>query len=176
MIITETNLLGLYILKSEPFGDSRGYFERRFCSNELEKYGVRFDLVQVNKNFNAYSGTLRGLHFQNEPFSETKIVQCSSGSIQDVVVDIRKGSSTYLDHFSIVLTEQNGISLYIPKGFAHGYLSLEDNSAALYLVDQAYEPRSEGGLRYDDPKLKIDWMRSITEISKKDQSWPLLIS
>ena len=175
MIITETNLSGLYVIKSEPFGDDRGYFERRFCSKEFKEYGLQFEMVQVNKNFNVSSGTLRGLHFQNQPFSETKVVQCSSGSIQDVVVDIRTNSPTYLEHFSIVLTEQNGISLYIPKGFAHGYLSLEDNSAALYMVDQGYEPNSEGGVRFDDPKLQINWMHSIEEISEKDQSWPYLV-
>ena len=162
------------MLKSEPSVDDRGYFERRFCAQELKEYGLQFRMIQVNKNFNVSPGTLRGLHFQDKPFSETKIVQCSSGSIQDVVVDIRKNSPTYLKHFSIIMTSQNGISLFIPKGFAHGYLSLEENSAALYMVDHAYEPRAEGGIRFNDPKLQINWMHSIVEISEKDQSWPYL--
>jgi dTDP-4-dehydrorhamnose 3,5-epimerase len=131
--------------------------------------------VQANISTNLKAGTVRGLHFQHAPHSEVKLVQCVKGSIYDVVVDARKESETYLQWAGIELSEENGVMIYVPPGFAHGYQTLTDAANVLYLVSEFYTPELEGGLRYDDPKLGIRWPRAVSDISEKDGRWPLLL-
>ena len=170
-----TKIKGCYILEPKPFEDSRGYFSRIYCDNIFKKEtNYNFRLKQINQNFNKKASTLRGLHMQKEPHSETKIVRCVSGSIQDVVVDFRKDSNSYLDYVSLNLTEKNLKSLVVPRGCLHGYLTLEDNSCATYMVDQIYMPNSEIGYRYDDKKFNINWQLQPLHISQKDLEWDFL--
>ncbi len=130
--------------------------------------------VQANVSTNIRAGTVRGMHFQREPHAEVKLVRCTKGAIYDVIVDMREGSATHLRWFGAELSEQNGLAMYVPKGFAHGYQALSDGATAFYMVSAFYAPQSEGGVRYDDPRLAIGWPRPISELSDKDARWPLL--
>lgn len=172
----ETNLEGLWVIEPKPFKDNRGSFFRVFCKETYEEIGFEGEFVQINHSINAKKGTIRGLHFQYPPFSETKLVRCINGKVFDVVVDIRKDSPTFLKHFSIELSKDNQKSLLIPKGFAHGFQTLEDNSELIYHHTNYYTPNSEGGIRYDDPMLNIDWklLSSSLHISERDQSYDWL--
>ncbi len=172
----ETNLEGLWVIEPKPFKDDRGSFFRVFCKETYKKIGFEGDFVQINHSINAKKGTIRGLHFQNPPFSETKLVRCINGKVLDVVVDIREDSPTFLKHFSIELSKDNQKSLFIPEGFAHGFQTLEDNSELIYHHTNYYTPNSEGGIRYDDPMLNIDWKlaSSSLHISERDQSYDWL--
>jgi dTDP-4-dehydrorhamnose 3,5-epimerase len=174
MIFTETTLPGVYLIDIEPIGDSRGFFSRFWCSKEFEAQGLSFEAAQINVSHNAEAGTLRGLHFQCEPHAEAKIVACTSGSVFDVAVDVRSGSSTYLQWVGTVLDNEARRMLYIPEGFAHGYQTLKDDTDLLYLVSEFYVPDAEGGLRYDDPAIGIDWPRAVASISNKDIDWDLM--
>ena len=169
----ETNLEGLWVIEPKPFKDNRGSFFRVFCKETYKKINFEGDFVQINHSINAKKGTIRGLHFQNPPFSETKLVRCINGKVLDVVVDIRKDSSTFLKHFSIELSKENQKSLFIPQGFAHGFQTLEDDSELIYHHSNYYTPNSEGGIRYDDPMLNIDWKlaSSSLHMSERDQSY-----
>lgn len=130
--------------------------------------------VQASVSTNTRAGTVRGMHFQREPHAEVKLVRCTKGAIYDVIVDMREGSATHLRWFGAELSEQNGLAMYVPKGFAHGYQALSDGATAFYMVSAFYAPQSEGGVRYDDPRLAIGWPRPISELSDKDARWPLL--
>lgn len=149
-------------------------FARVFCAQEFAAAGLETSFVQANISTNARAGTVRGMHFQREPSAEIKLVRCTKGAIYDVIVDMREGSQTYLRWFGAELSEDNGLTMYVPKGFAHGYQTLSDGAAAFYMVSAFYAPESEGGLRFDDPKLSIRWPRVIADISDKDAKWPLL--
>ena len=175
MKFINTKIKGCYIIEPNLLEDSRGYFSRIYCDNIFQKEtNIKFNLKQINQNFNKKAFTLRGLHMQKDPYSETKIVRCVNGSIQDVVVDIRKNSKTYLEHVTVNLSETNLKSIIVPKGCLHGYLTLEDNSCATYLVDQFYMPKSEIGYRYDEKKFNIYWQRKPLHISEKDLAWDIL--
>lgn len=177
MHITATSISGAYVIKHEPFVDERGTFVRMFCKRELEAAGLCADLVQINFSENFKRGMLRGLHFQKGDAAEDKIVTCVGGEIFDVCVDAREGSPTYKQWVGEKLTAENGLALYIPKGCAHGYLSLTDNSRVLYFSTQFYEPGLESGIRYDDPAIGIEWGLSEPYIiSEKDRNWRLLAS
>ncbi|MGX6441634.1 dTDP-4-dehydrorhamnose 3,5-epimerase [Neobacillus sp. K501] len=172
MIIRTTPLNGAAIIEQEPIQDSRGFFARTFCKKTMEKHGIFFDAVQANVAYNIKSGTLRGMHFQLPPFSEDKIVTCFSGAIYDVIVDLNRESSTYTKWFGVTLSEENGLSLYVPKGFAHGYLTLKDNTSIHYMVSEYYTPSSESGVRWNDDAFGIDWPnKNNLIISQKDQQW-----
>jgi len=175
MIIEKTKINGVYIVKREPFCDERGSFSRIFCKNELESAGLDGNIAQANLSTNFKKGTLRGLHSQKSDFAEDKLVMCMRGSIFDVCVDVRKDSPTYLQWVGETLSEDNGVSLYVPKGCAHGYLTLMDDTQVIYLVSQFYTPQAEVGYRYDDPKFGIEWpLQSPYTISEKDKSWNYL--
>lgn len=173
MQFIETKLKGAYIIDLEPRGDSRGFFARTFCQQEFEAHGLNPNVVQCNLSFNAKKGTLRGLHYQRPPATEAKLIRCIRGAIYDVIVDMRPESPTYLQHVGVELSAENHRALYVPDLFAHGYQALTDGAEALYQVSEFYTPGVEGGLRYDDPVLGIDWPLPATEVSEKDQSWPL---
>lgn len=169
-----TSLAGVYLVHLEPRADERGTFARAFCARELAAEGLETSFVQANVSTNRRSGTVRGMHFQRGPDAEVKLVRSVKGAIYDVVVDMREDSATYLRWFGAELSEDNGLAMYVPKGFAHGYQALTDAAAVFYFVSAFHAPQSEGGLRFDDPKLAIRWPRTVSEVSAKDKTWPLL--
>jgi dTDP-4-dehydrorhamnose 3,5-epimerase len=174
MIFKPTRLQGAYVIELDREEDHRGFFARAFCRKEFEEHGLNPSVVQCNVSRNRRAGTIRGLHFQRPPSAEAKLVRCLRGAIYDVIVDLRPGSPTYLEHFGAELNEENGAALYVPEMFAHGYQALTDDAEALYQVSEFFAPACEGGLRYDDPALGIRWPAPVTEISAKDRAWPLL--
>ena len=170
----KTKIKGLYLIKPKIFKDYRGVFFRYFCSDEYKNIIFKNKILQTNICTNVKKGTLRGLHYQNKPHEETKIVTCVSGEIYDVAVDLRKNSKTFMKYFGTKLSEKNKHILYIPKGFAHGYITLQKNSTIVYLVDSKCNPKSENGIKYNNKKLKIKWPLKPTYISQKDKeldSW-----
>lgn len=174
MKFTETPLAGAFVVDLDRRGDERGFFARAFCAREFAEHGIEMTIVQANMSLSADIGTLRGLHFQREPAQEAKFVRTVAGSLYDVIVDNRPDSATYLQAFGVELSAENGRALYVPKGFAHGFLTLQPDTMASYLVDEFYTPGVEGGYRYDDPALGIDWPGPVNVISDKDAAWPLI--
>jgi len=171
MIFTETKLKGAFILDLERREDNRGFFARAFCQHEFTEHGLKPVIAQANVAFNRVKGTVRGMHFQYLPAAETKLVRATRGAILDIIVDLRPESPTFLQHISVELSADNGRSLYVPERFAHGYQALEDKTETSYQVGEFYTPGMEGGLRYDDPDLAIEWPLAPVVISAKDQSW-----
>jgi len=174
MVFIETKLKGAYIVSMEEIGDNRGFFSRSWCKKEMKLYGLDTDIVQCNMSYNEKLGTLRGMHYQNEPFSETKYIRCIKGSLYDVIIDLRNDSTTFGEWIGVELSEKNGKALYVPKGFAHGYLTLEDNTVAYYQVTEFYHKECEAGARWNDKKFNIKWptIENLI-ISEKDNNWPL---
>jgi dTDP-4-dehydrorhamnose 3,5-epimerase len=168
MNFIETELSGAYLINLEKREDERGFFARYYCNKEFLNRNLEVNWSQVNNSLSVEKGTLRGLHFQQEPFSEVKLIRCIRGSIWDVIVDIRIGSPTYGKWFSAELTAENRTMMYVPKGFAHGFISLADNSEILYMVSEAYNPKFERTLRWNDKFHKIEWPTIPTVISDKD--------
>jgi len=174
MKFIETKIKDLYIIEPELKQDERGYFARVFCKEELEGIGFDFSIVQINKSLNKKSGMIRGMHFQKYPRSEDKIVQCIKGAIYDVAVDLREDSSTYGEWVSVDLSEENKKMFLIPKGFAHGFQSLKDDSEILYFLSEFYSPDYQGGIRFDDPFLNIEWPIENPFLLERDRNWPLI--
>jgi dTDP-4-dehydrorhamnose 3,5-epimerase len=174
MRFTETKLAGAFVIDLERREDNRGFFARTFCQNELAEHGLNTTIAQANLAFNRYQGTLRGMHFQFPPKAESKLVRCPRGGIVDIIVDLRPESPTYLEHIAVELNEENGTALYVPERFAHGYQVLADNTETTYQVGEFYSPETEGGLRYDDPRLGLVWPLPVAEISEKDGAWAFL--
>ena len=174
MIFTETPLRGAFVIDLEQRADERGFFARSFCAREFEEHGLRPLIAQANVSFNHRTGTLRGMHYQLPPATETKLVRCTRGAIYDVIVDLREGSPTHMQHFGVELTADNRSALYVPELFGHGYLTLTDGAEVEYQVSEFYTPGLERGMRHDDPALGIDWPVAVEVISEKDAAWPLL--
>ncbi|MEL7354097.1 MAG: dTDP-4-dehydrorhamnose 3,5-epimerase [Cyanobacteria bacterium J06560_5] len=174
MIFNETSIRGAYIIDLELLEDARGFFARTFCAQAFEERGLNPVVNQSNLSFNRQKGTLRGMHFQIPPATETKLIRCTRGAIFDVIVDLREDSPTYLAHVGVELSAENWRSLYVPDMFAHGYQTLTDNTEVLYQVSEFYTPSYERGLRYNDPNLNINWPLPVSTISTKDADWPLL--
>jgi dTDP-4-dehydrorhamnose 3,5-epimerase len=174
MRFTETRLAGAFLIDLERREDNRGFFARTFCQNEFAEHGLNTTIAQANLAFNRYKGTLRGMHFQFPPKAESKLVRCPRGGIVDIIVDLRPESPTYLEHIAVELNEENGTALYVPERFAHGYQVLADNTETTYQVGEFYAPETEGGLRYDDPRLGLAWPLPVAEMSEKDDAWALL--
>ena len=172
MIFNEIPLKGAFIIEIKKLSDERGFFGRSWCKKEMEEHGLNSDVVQSNTSFSKKQGTLRGMHYQKHPYEESKLIRCTRGAIYDVIVDLRKDSPTYLRWFGIELTEDNYKMLYIPEKFAHGFITLKENSEVTYLVTQFYTPGAEAGLKYNDPRLKIEWPQTVTVISEKDKNHP----
>jgi dTDP-4-dehydrorhamnose 3,5-epimerase len=172
MHFVETALAGAWIVDLEPREDDRGFFARAFCGDEFEAHGIVADVKQANISSSHTAGTMRGLHFQYPPAAENKFVRCIAGAIYDVVVDLRAGSPTFLQHVGVELSAANHTALVVPPGFAHGFMTLEDMTEVMYLVSERYTPAEEGGLRHDDPALDISWPRPATIVSDKDRGWP----
>ncbi|MCB4364491.1 dTDP-4-dehydrorhamnose 3,5-epimerase [Hydrogenophaga taeniospiralis] len=172
MIFTETKLSGAYIIDLEKRGDSRGFFARSFCQDEFERHGLVNKVVQTNVSLSKHQGTLRGMHYQESPYAETKLVRCTQGAIYDVIVDIRPESPTFKQWIGVELSSSNHRMLFVPQHFAHGFITLVDDSEVTYQVSQVYHPGSERGIRYNDPALGIVWPQEVKVISDKDASWP----
>ena len=172
MIFTETELKGAYIIEIEQLTDHRGFFGRAWCRKEFEQHNLAVDIKQANVSSNIKKGTLRGMHYQVSPYQETKLVRCTRGAIFDVIIDLRTDSETYGRHIGVELTAKNYRMLYVPEDFAHGFITLENDSEVTYQVSEFYTPGSEKGLRWDDPLFKIAWPGDIQVISDKDSSWP----
>lgn len=172
MIFTETPLHGAFLITLEPYQDERGSFARSFCQNEFEAHGLSPVVSQCNISRNDKRGTLRGMHFQEAPHEEAKLVRCTRGALWDVIVDLRPDSATRGQWFGVELTETSATQLYIPEGFAHGFQTLSDDTEIFYQISNFYAPEAARGLRYNDPALQIDWPLPISSISAKDQNWP----
>jgi len=166
--ILESTLSGLKVLQRLPRGDSRGYFERLFCEEELHELLNHKQIVQINHTSTTSSGTVRGLHYQCPPHAEVKLVSCLRGEVFDVAVDIRLESPTFLNWHAEILSAENHRTMVIPEGFAHGFQALSDNCELLYLHTSAYAQHAEAGLRYDDARLGIDWPLGVTDLSDRD--------
>jgi dTDP-4-dehydrorhamnose 3,5-epimerase len=172
MIFTSLHLAGAYRIEPQLIEDERGAFGRRFCADEFRAYGLESDLVQRSISINLRAGTVRGMHFQAPPHLEAKIVRCVRGAIFDVMVDLRNCSETYGQWHGEVLSADNCLMLYIPKGFAHGFQSLVDNTEVDYEITPAYVPGAGSGFRFDDPALAIKWPIADVIISERDQALP----
>jgi dTDP-4-dehydrorhamnose 3,5-epimerase len=172
MIFTETRLEGAYLIDLERLEDERGYFARSWCEREFLAHGLDPKLVQCNVSFNKKKGTLRGMHYQLPPFAETKLVRCTRGALYDVIIDLRSNSSTFLQWIAVELTPENNRMLHIPKGFAHGFQTMEDNTEVFYQMSEFYSAEHARGLRWNDPLLKIIWPDDRRTISVKDREYP----
>jgi dTDP-4-dehydrorhamnose 3,5-epimerase len=169
---TETPLKGAWVIDLEPRSDERGFFARGFCEREFAEHGLERRIVQANVSRNTYAGTLRGMHYQKAPHQEVKMVRCVSGAIYDVILDLRPESPTYRQWHGVELTRAAGRMLYVPKGFAHGYQSLTDDSEVHYFVTEFYAPEAEAAVRWDDPAFSIRWPISSPILSPKDAVHP----
>jgi dTDP-4-dehydrorhamnose 3,5-epimerase len=175
MIIRDMDIAGLKTIDIEPFQDERGFFARSFCRDEFARAHLEYDVVQCNISHNIRKGTIRGMHYQLPPYEEVKMVQCTQGSIFDAVIDLRKQSSTYLQWRGFTMRADEYRMLYVPKGFAHGYQSLEDNSTVIYMVTESYHPECELAIRWNDPSIRIIWPLPVTILSNKDKNHPDLV-
>lgn len=172
MIFNESKLPGSYIIEIEKKNDERGFFARNFCQHEFKNIGIDFNIVQSNISYNKNKGTLRGMHYQTSPHEEAKLVTCVKGAIHDVIVDLRADSPMYCKWFALELNSRNFTSLYIPRGFAHGFQTLEDDSVVFYQMSEFYYPESARGVRWDDSVFGIEWPEiKVKIISDKDRKY-----
>jgi len=169
---TETPLKGAYLIQPEPNSDERGFFARTWCMREFGAHGLETRLVQCNISYNRKKGTLRGMHYQAAPFEEDKLVRCTRGAIYDVIIDLRRNSESFGEHFGVALTAENRTMIHIPKGFAHGFLTVEDDAEVLYQMSEFYTPECARGFRWNDPAFDIEWPGEVQVISGKDRSYP----
>ena len=163
-------LAGAWVIRTEPHADTRGRFGRIYCKREFEEQGLVRPLVQASVSFNRARGTVRGLHFQWPPSREAKLIRCVRGAVFDVIVDLRPDSGTFLGHFTVELSEDNQVNLYVPEGFAHGFQSLRDDSELLYQMTDFYSPELSTGFRFDDPAFAIPWPGPVREMSERDRA------
>jgi dTDP-4-dehydrorhamnose 3,5-epimerase len=172
MKFTETKLKGAFVVEIEKLTDDRGFFARSWCQKEFEAQGLTSRVVQSNVSFNRKKATLRGLHYQIAPHQECKLIRCTRGSVYDVIIDLRFESPTYRQWVGVDLTADNYSMLFVPEDFAHGFLTLADNTEITYQVSQFYTPGSEKGIRFNDPAFNIQWPLDVSVISNKDRTWP----
>ena len=174
MKIIKTDIEDVVIIEPKVFGDHRGWFTETYSKEKFREFDINIDFIQDNHSLSAQKGTLRGLHFQLKPKAQTKLVRCTKGKILDVAVDIREGSPTYKKWVAVELTEENKKQLLVPKGFAHGFITLTDNVEVQYKVDEYYSPENDRSIRYDDPEIGVDWGIEDPILSEKDLNAPLL--
>ena len=172
MIFIETKLKGAFVIELERMHDDRGFFARSWCQKEFLAQGLNPRLVQCSVSFSKKKGTLRGMHYQADPYGETKLVRCTRGAIYDAIADLRPDSPTYKQHFTTVLTAQDYKMLYIPAGFAHGFLTLEDNTEVFYQMSEFYQAEFARGFRWNDPTFNIQWPEEVQVISSRDRQYP----
>jgi dTDP-4-dehydrorhamnose 3,5-epimerase len=171
---TNTELSGVQVIDPTPHVDDRGHFMRAWCAREFAEHGLNFSPVQANMGFNLKKGTIRGLHFQKAPALEAKLVSCTKGSMFDVALDLRPGSQTFGKWYGTELSAENGRMLFVPELCAHGYQTLEDDTAMYYLTSAFYTPKAAGGARFDDPFFAINWPLVSASVSEQDRNWPLM--
>jgi dTDP-4-dehydrorhamnose 3,5-epimerase len=174
MIFSSLPIPGAYRIDPERIGDDRGFFARIFCKAEFAAHGLSTAWSQMNASYSARKGTLRGLHFQRPPSAEAKLVRCTKGEMFDVLVDLREGSQTFGKWTAVELSPQTGVMVYIPEGVAHGFQTMLPDTEVLYCHSVAYDRQNEGGLRFDDETVAIEWPLPVSEISDRDRSHPLL--
>lgn len=174
MEAAKTGIDGLYVLSPVVYGDNRGWFYESFSARTMQELGLLFDFVQDNHSMSSAKGTLRGLHFQLAPRAQAKLVRCTRGEVLDVAVDLRRKSDTYRKWFSVVLSEENKKQLLIPKGFAHGFLTLTEDCELQYKADEFYSREHDRSIRFDDPEIGVDWGIENPILSQKDREAPLL--
>jgi len=172
MFFSKTKLRDAYVLELDRKEDERGFFARTYCENEFEERGIPFTPVQANISYNRHKHTLRGMHCQAAPYEEAKLVSCIKGAIYDVIIDLRPDSPTFNEWTGIELSAENRLMLFVPKGFAHGFLTLKENTEVSYLMSEFYKPGAGRGIRWDDSSFNIDWPAPIAVISDKDKAWP----
>ncbi len=172
MKFAETKLKGAFIVEIEKLTDARGFFARSWCEKEFDARGLTARVMQANVSFNRKKTTLRGMHYQIAPYQESKLIRCTRGAIYDVIIDLRPASPTYKQWMGVELTADNYRLLFVPEDFAHGFITLMDNTEITYQVSQFYTPGSEKGIRYDDPAFNIQWPLEVSVISDKDRTWP----
>jgi len=172
MIFTETPLSGAYVIELERVEDERGFFARSWCAEEFRREGLDAKVAQANVSINKQSGTLRGLHYQTPPFAESKVVSCIKGAVYDVIIDLRFDSATFLRWFAVELSADNRKALYVPKCFAHGFLTLQDNAEVTYLISEFYSPQHARGVRWNDDLFGIQWPMKPQVLSLKDGQFP----
>ena len=172
MRFSATSIHGAYVLDLEKREDDRGFFARTWDSSEFKKRGLSAKFVQASMSSTSKSGTLRGMHFQKPPHAENKLIRVTRGIMYDVMIDLREHSQTYMQWFGTELSDTNRLSLYIPEGIAHGFITLSDNVEIHYFMTSYYKQESQTGVRYDDPAFKIKWPIEVAKISKKDASFP----
>jgi len=170
MIFTELELKGAYLVTVKKIEDERGFFGRAWCKNEFLDHHLNSNFVQLNTSFSKKKGTIRGLHYQVDPYQEVKFIRCTRGRIWDVIIDLRPASPTFMKWIGNELSADNYSMVYVPENFAHGFVSLEDNSEVYYPVTQFYTPGAERGLRWNDPAFNIQWPVEISIVSEKDGS------
>lgn len=174
MKFTATDLAGATLVELAPQGDARGWFMRTFCVDEFAEAGLVTDFVQDSQSHTAEAGTLRGMHFQQPPHAETKLVRCLRGAIWDVIIDLRPESPTFRKWQGFELAAGDGRMLYIPEGFAHGFQTLRDGTEVAYRISHRYTPAAASGVRWDDPAFGIAWPRPVVGLSERDAAWPLV--
>jgi dTDP-4-dehydrorhamnose 3,5-epimerase len=172
MILRETGLPDAWLIDLDKREDERGFFARTFCKAEFAARGLEGEFIQFNTSLSAFAGTLRGMHFQLPPAAEIKLVKCIRGALWDCIVDLRPNSPTFKAWFGATLSAENRTMMYVPRGFAHGFITLTDDTEALYFVSATYAPARERGLRWNDPTLGIRWPREPSTVSAKDGTWP----
>jgi dTDP-4-dehydrorhamnose 3,5-epimerase len=172
MIFTPTRLDGVWLVEIEPHADARGHFARTWCRREFAAHGLDTGFAQASVSFNRERGTVRGLHFQNPPHEEVKLVRCTRGAIHDVALDLRRDSPTFGRWQGFALSAANAAALYIPKGLAHGFQTLEPDSEIFYQISEFHAPDAASGVRFDDPEFRIEWPLPVAAISAKDRAWP----
>lgn len=172
MIFTRLKLPGAVLVELDLKKDERGFFARTFCTEEFAAAGLSPKVLQCNISFNQHKGTLRGMHYQKPPFEEAKLVRCTAGAIFDVIIDLRPDSPTFKQHYSVVLSEDNRTSLYVPEGFAHGFQTLQDDTEVFYQMSQRYSPEAAAGVRWNDPAFGIEWPPDERIITDRDRTYP----
>jgi dTDP-4-dehydrorhamnose 3,5-epimerase len=172
----QTTIPGAWVIEPSTREDHRGRFFRAWCSKEFAENGINFLPLQANMGFSHLKGTIRGIHYQTSPALEAKLVRCTSGTMFDLVLDLRKDSSSYGKWFGVELSATNGRMLYLPEHCGHGYQTLEDNTEMHYMTSQFFTPSAARGVRFDDPVFRIDWPLPATAISDQDRNWPLVIA
>jgi dTDP-4-dehydrorhamnose 3,5-epimerase len=172
MYFEETRLKGAFLIEIKKIDDERGFFARSFCQHEFREHGLETKISQANMSLTKLKGTFRGMHYQISPYQEAKLVRCTQGALYDIIIDLRKDSPTYCNWIGVELTAENNKMLYVPKDFAHGFITLENNTSVNYMVSEFYTPNSERGIRWDDTRFGIKLPIPITLISEKDNTHP----
>jgi dTDP-4-dehydrorhamnose 3,5-epimerase len=172
VLFHETKLAGAYVIEIERRADERGFFARTFCEREFAAHRLPTRFPQSNLSYNRQAGTLRGMHYQANPYRESKLIRCATGSIYDVIVDLRPSSPTRLEWVGVELTAESGRALFVPEGFAHGFITLSDDTNVTYQMGEFYQPDAARGIRWNDPCLSIRWPREPAVIAERDASYP----